>query len=157
MNQRVAHINLDTNNTLVIPSPKRLCLRIPLPDYVNSPIKYELNHNGETYQGFLDKNGEVDIELKQSSGEADFKIWPFGEAAEAVEWKLSLGLLPNIDSLQGVQARLNNLGMNAGLVDGIMGRQTRAALKRFQRKHGLQASGELEPKTRKVLLKAHGS
>lgn len=157
MNQRNANVNSDASNTLIIPTPKRLCIRIPLPSYVEPPVQYELNHEGTLYNGSLDKNGEIDIELEQSSGEASFKVWPYGKEADPVEWQLSLGMLPDIETLQGVQARLNSLGFKAGPVDGLMGKQTRTALVGFQQKHNLETNGKADQKTKAALVDAYGS
>lgn len=157
MNQRVAHINLDAINTLVVPTPKRLCLRVPLPGYVSVPVKYQLHHGGKSYEGFLDQQGGCDVQLAQASGDASFQVWPYGEQVEPVEWQLALGVLADGETLQGVQARLNNLGFNAGPVDGVMGRLTRAALIRFQEKHQLKTSGEADQNTKAALLDAYGS
>jgi peptidoglycan hydrolase-like protein with peptidoglycan-binding domain len=43
--------------------------------------------------------------------------------------------------VKALQQRLNKLGFNAGAVDGLFGNQTEAALKRFERKHGLKVDG----------------
>lgn len=61
--------------------------------------------------------------------------------------------LPPLDSLKGVQARLNRLGYHAGLVDGVAGPVTEAALTRFQREHGLAVTGQDDQPTRERLEK----
>lgn len=43
-----------------------------------------------------------------------------------------------------IQSALNTLGYNAGPVDGSFGRQTRAAIRRFQTENGYPATGRLE-------------
>lgn len=157
MNQRVAHINLDTANTLVVPTPKRLCLRIDLPKGITEPVKYLLVVDGESYKGTLNHQGEMNVELPPGSSTAEFNIWPFGEKADPFTWQLKLGQLPDIDSLQGVQARLNNLGFNAGPEDGLMGKLTRAALKRFQMANKLNIDGTPNEQTKTALIKAYGN
>jgi len=59
--------------------------------------------------------------------------------------------LPPLDKLEGVQARLNRLGYHAGLVDGVLGPVTEAALTRFQREHGLPVTGRDDDPTRDKL------
>lgn len=49
------------------------------------------------------------------------------------------------------QEHLSNLGYYQGKIDGIMGPKTRAAIKQFQREHGLKADGVLGPKTNRAL------
>lgn len=56
----------------------------------------------------------------------------------------------NITAL--LQERLNALGYNCGAVDGINGVKTQAAIKAFQRAHGLVADGIVGPKTWSKLL-----
>lgn len=50
-------------------------------------------------------------------------------------------------SLRDAQARLNELGYNAGLPDGAMGGKTTAALRAYQKDKGLAASGRLDAAT----------
>ena len=62
---------------------------------------------------------------------------------------------PDTYCISGVQARLNNLALNAGPVDGIRGPNTKAAIAAFQRTHGLvqdeiPGQGETQPKLRDV-------
>ncbi len=58
---------------------------------------------------------------------------------------------------QGVktlQGQLDKLGFNTGGQDGVFGRNTEQAVKRFQTKSGLEADGIVGPKTRDALKKA---
>ena len=50
------------------------------------------------------------------------------------------------------QTTLNNLGYNAGRVDGIFGAGTEAAVKQFQAAHGLLADGIVGPKSWAVMM-----
>ncbi len=52
------------------------------------------------------------------------------------------------------QEHLSNLGYYTGAADGVMGSQTKAAIKRFQREHGLKADGALGRKTVRALENA---
>ncbi len=56
-----------------------------------------------------------------------------------ITWKLQIGRLnpikekaPGTRCISGVQQRLNNLALNSGPVDGILGPNTKAAIKAFQ-------------------------
>ena len=51
------------------------------------------------------------------------------------------------EAVRTIQGRLKQLGLYAGDADGIWGDSTQAALERFQRDRGLQASGRLDPNT----------
>ncbi|HEY1219478.1 MAG TPA: peptidoglycan-binding domain-containing protein [Bryobacteraceae bacterium] len=78
-----------------------------------------------------------------------------GEEAEEV-YELRLGSLDPIESVTGVQARLNNLGYYCGQVDGIAGQLTRAAVREFQADHNLSATGKINEETRNALSGEHG-
>jgi len=55
---------------------------------------------------------------------------------------------PNIKQ---IQAALANAGFNPGAIDGRMGRQTRDAIRAFQRANGLTADGKVGKQTWKLL------
>lgn len=50
------------------------------------------------------------------------------------------------------QAALNTLGCDAGVVDGVMGRRTRSAIRCFQELEGLPRTGRLTEEDRQLLL-----
>lgn len=70
--------------------------------------------------------------------------------------RIALGHLDPVESVKGVQARLNNLGYDCGPVDGIVGTKTREAVRRFQAEHDLQVDGIAGPKTQKKLDEVYG-
>jgi hypothetical protein len=75
---------------------------------------------------------------------------------------LNVGALNPLDDVpdrgvSGAQARLNNLGFDAGPADGELGPRTADALRRFQHLHGLPPHGELDARTKAALKQAHGS
>lgn len=70
--------------------------------------------------------------------------------------KLVLGGLDPAHTVTGIQARLNNLGFHAGLVDGVVGPITRRAIRKFQASCGLRIDGIVGPKTRGALVEAYG-
>jgi phage tail tape-measure protein len=53
----------------------------------------------------------------------------------------------NSDTMRSVQQTLNNMGYNAGPVDGQLGPNTRDALMRFQQAQGLPQTGEPDSQT----------
>ncbi len=53
----------------------------------------------------------------------------------------------NPDQIRQLQQSLNDNGFDAGKVDGVFGPSTRAALRQFQSKAGLQPTGELDAQT----------
>lgn len=55
--------------------------------------------------------------------------------------------MQDAETVRKVQKQLNDRGMQAGPVDGILGPKTRAALQEFQRSQGLQGGGNLNQQT----------
>lgn len=153
---RNAHINLDATNTLVIPTPKSLTIRLPLPKGLQHPIKYCFKEATSTQEGILQPDGTLNLAQVSRSGEVTLEVWCFGENSDPLSWEFDLGALQSSDVMHGIQSRLNNLGYNAGPVDGLIGAQTRAATKAFQSDEGLVVDGEPGKKTQQALSRAHG-
>jgi hypothetical protein len=58
-----------------------------------------------------------------------------------------MGMQFGRDEIRQVQIMLNQKGFNVGEPDGVMGERTKSALIQFQRKQGLQASGQIDQQT----------
>lgn len=71
-----------------------------------------------------------------------------GRSGLEASWPTGLDLLTP-EEVRELQAGLNELGLEAGVVDGIAGRQTKAALQRFQALNGFVPDGY---PTRQMLL-----
>jgi ankyrin repeat protein len=56
------------------------------------------------------------------------------------------------DDVYQVQKRLSELGYDPGPIDGVWGKKTTLALKRFQRDNGLPVTGKLDERTRAELI-----
>ena len=59
-----------------------------------------------------------------------------------------MGLL----NAQRVQMSLKNAGVYQGPVNGLIGRRTQQAVKRFQKLRGFEPTGTVDPITRQALL-----
>ncbi|MCL1834155.1 MAG: peptidoglycan-binding protein [Leptospirales bacterium] len=79
-----------------------------------------------------------------------------GNLLETDEYIFNLGHLDPIDTISGIQGRLNNLGYNCGEEDGEIGENTINAIKGFQNKNGLSATGVLNDMTRKKIQEVYG-
>lgn len=56
----------------------------------------------------------------------------------------------SVNQVTRLQQKLNTTGADLK-VDGVMGSRTRSAIATFQRAHGLEASGQMNRKTREML------
>jgi len=54
--------------------------------------------------------------------------------------------------LKDIQVALKNAGFYQGNIDGRIGRQTREAIKAFQKANNLKADGKLNKRTRAALM-----
>jgi len=119
--------------------------------------KETMKDAGESTKDKLKDAGEA---TKEKSKEAGEKIKETGEKVKdkAVEIKDKtkekvVGDKDGMDKsghsakVRTAQQALADKGYNPGPVDGLMGPKTRAAVQEFQRKEGLEASGQLDMKT----------
>lgn len=72
-------------------------------------------------------------------------------------FELLLDEMPEVDTVEGVQERLNHLNYFVGRTDGELGRFTRQAVERFQRDHALPVTGRVDEATVARLREEHGA
>lgn len=79
------------------------------------------------------------------------------EEFDYISIQLNPAHLDPIDTVEGLQDRLTNLGYELKDVWGTLGHGTRDAIREFQQDVGLTQSGEMDTETRKRLLEQAGS
>ncbi len=134
--------------------PPRVKIRVNLEGCPLSGKPYRFRIEGETFSGNVDSDGYVEIPVQSTARHGTLTV---GEGNEAMYIDMDLGALNPVDTIMGVQQRLSNLGMEPGLLDGQLGPNTRAALRRFQQLNGLEPTGNLDRQTSQKLRDAHGS
>ncbi|WP_132995773.1 peptidoglycan-binding protein [Sporanaerobacter acetigenes] len=77
-------------------------------------------------------------------------VCPYSAKATTKSSKKSSTSTKSAD-IKKAQQKLNELGYNCGKADGVMGTNTKAAIKKFQKNKGLAVDGVLGPKTKKAL------
>lgn len=129
-------------------------LNLELRDSTGAPLAgrpYALTlADGSSREGTLDQDGCLSERLPHDCDRVTLQV-----AHRRIE--LELGELPPCDSILGAQERLNHLHYAIGEPDGVMGEATIAALRRFQRDHGLAETGVLDAMTIERLREEHGS
>ena len=133
--------------------PAKLRLRLLDQDQPRPHEPYTLEIDGLVFTGTTDSNGRLEHPLPGNARAGKLLVGP---ADAQDEYLLSLGHVDPVTSISGVQARLSNLGFDCGAPDGVLGPRTRAAIREFQRKHGLVESGAADQPTQKKLLNIHG-
>jgi len=124
--------------------PERLHLR--LFDHDHKPIankQYTLVVDDTEKTGVTTASGRVIASIPPDAREGRIIIADLG-----VDIELSLGALDPVTELTGVQARLNNLGYEAGSEDGEWSEALDAALRAFQEDQRLPVTGRLDDETR---------
>jgi N-acetylmuramoyl-L-alanine amidase len=115
-------------------------------------LDYTLEFAGGNAKGRTAGDGLIEQAVPASIKEATVEI-----ATLNLKLRLSCGTLDPVDAVTGAQVRLNNLGFDAGAVDGDLGPRSQDAIRRFQEAQGLTASGELDDQTRAKLVGEQGS
>jgi len=114
-------------------------------------VPYKLVVGGKTSEGSTDGSGMLKEPVPPGSGRGHLIL----DGKDVLP--LSFAALDPADSVSGVRQRLSNLGFAAGEGDGPMDGKTRAALRRFQKAHGLNETGEADAATKAKLEEVHGT
>lgn len=134
-------------------SPPRW-LNLELHDSTGSPLSYRTYSltlpGGERRQGSLDRDGCLHEQIPEGVERASLQV---GERL----FELDMSELPDTESVEGVQERLNHLNYFVGRTDGEEGRFTRMAVERFQRDQGLEVTGRVDAQTSKRLQEVYGA
>jgi N-acetylmuramoyl-L-alanine amidase len=128
------------------PSQVRVFMRDANEPWANEP--YTLVVDGKTFEGVTDANGGITVPARGDATTAILTI-------RGRQFSLQLGQMDPVFTVSGIQARLKNLGMYAGQVNGKLDDPTRAAIRTFQQKHGLTVSGEPDAEMRALLELIH--
>lgn len=134
--------------------PEKLNLQFRLEGKARAGLPYRLTIDGKVTRGELDGEGKLSQFLLPNARTGTLVL----EAKEGEEeYPLQLRHLDPVDTVTGLQARLQNLGLFAGEIDGAMSPATLDALHVFQRRSSLAETSELDPATRDALIAAHQS
>jgi hypothetical protein len=115
--------------------------------------RYEFEVSGKKIQGQTDENGRFQARVPAKEVEGKLTVWLLENDPEAsLSWPVKINALAPVTEISGVQARLNNLGFNAGPVTGQMNATTKAAIIEFQELLEYEEpNGELDQQTLEML------
>lgn len=132
-------------------------LKLKLVDRNGKPLanrEYRLTLGKETRVGKTNGDGLLEAEL--GAGQSDVQL-----EMEGVSRRIRVGHLNPMsqtpdNGISGVQARLRNLGYDAGNVDGVWGPRTEHAIKAFQHDHGEKETGIIDADLIRAITREHG-
>jgi N-acetylmuramoyl-L-alanine amidase len=116
---------------------------------------FELTVGDRKAQGTVPDDNVIAADIPLGSDSGELKVWLSDDPEVIASWTLKIGHLDPITEVTGVQARLNNLGYDAGNVDGSEDEDLDAAVAAFQDDVGLEPSGEIDDDVRAALDQAH--
>jgi N-acetylmuramoyl-L-alanine amidase len=135
------------------------CVRLWLQDEEGNSLEgaaFRLEVGRRVQEGQVGADGLVELNIDPQEESGVLIVCLDESTPEAtMTWHLGLGRLDPLDTISGVQARLNNLGFNSGPVDGIDGPLTQTAVRRFQEQYGLHVDGVAGPETQAKLEELH--
>jgi hypothetical protein len=133
--------------------PSKLLLRLLDDNEPRANTPWTLDADGLQFTGTTDDDGNLAVPIRGSARVALLRV---GHPGDEDTYELDLGEVEPIETQSGVAARLENLGyMTNGRAS--QDQATADALKAFQSRHRLRATGQIDPETRERLLAEHGS
>jgi hypothetical protein len=154
--RREASIPIDRRSRFVlrgVPAKLHLEVRDDGQAVVDAP--YIVTVDGQLHVGATDDAGAIDLSISPAAQRASVEvILPDGDV---IAYELGLGQLRPITELDGIRARLDNLGFDCLGERGPLGQNTQAAIERFQAAHDLELTGEPDAATQAKLEAEHGS
>jgi N-acetylmuramoyl-L-alanine amidase len=136
-------------------------LKVKVAEHFGPPLKgrpYTLKIGDNLLKGNVPDSGIIEHNIPVGLPEVELRVFAAGakNKESCYHWVLKIGHLDPVDTISGIQARLNNLGFYAGPVDGEDNPTTRTAVRQFQRAHKLLVDEVAGPKTQQKLKEVYG-
>ncbi len=121
-----------------------------------SDKKYELKIGEDTLEGNTDGSGFLEHEIPADASRGTLNVFTDDENLKVVTWEVAFGHLDPHDTDEGAKGRLKNLNFYFGEVNSTVDDEpAKRAIKEFQKKNGIDESGELDDTTRSRLQSKH--
>ena len=134
--------------------PYKLRLKLTVDGKPRADTPYVIEIDGQASRSQTTAQGYVEVPLPPGAKRGRLTV---GDGASKIVYTLELAGLSPANSIDGVQARLYNLGFDAGEPTGRMAPLTTDAIRRFQKAQGLEVSGVPDQATCDKLRQVHGS
>lgn len=119
-----------------------------------SGVAYVLTVDGVETRGSTDGEGWVKASISPTARQGTLTLTG-EESGEEESYEVQLGHLDPVDTIEGAQTRMKQMGAYFGTVTGTMSRAFVASLKAFQSSRGLKVTGELDDSTQAALRESH--
>lgn len=151
----------EREHTFVLEVPT-IEIKLRVVDHAHRPLtgkKYRLEHEQQRWEGTLGDDGTFAHLLPAAAHTATLRVWLHdkdddGDDEGDLVYPLSIGGLDPHDELTGVQMRLEALGYSV-TATGQLDERTAQALRAFQKKAGLDITGEPDAATQEELRRIH--
>lgn len=122
--------------------------------------RYALRLRGRPESGgTTDADGTIRGRVPMSTTQVAVSVWLYdNDPEDTPSWQVTLELdqLDAVSSVRGVQARLQNLGLYRGPIDGQPRPALDAAVREFRSMEGLEETSEIDDDFREALLDTYG-
>lgn len=112
---------------------------------------YVFKLDGTIHKGKTDADGVLEMGIPPGARGGVITMVETGE-----EFEVALGSLHPIDTIQGIQQRLENMGLPCADPPGEWGESTAQSLRTYQELHGLEVTGDPDATTLQHLHETHG-
>jgi hypothetical protein len=132
--------------------PAVLRLRLLDQDKPLAGLAYVLAYAGREITGTTDAEGKLEVYVPPDMPAATLRV---GEGDEEYVYELAPRTLNPWRDVDGIQARLSNLGYYRGPINGQLDAATVAAIEQFQRQRSIEVTGQADETTTAALMDAH--
>ncbi|MDR0701720.1 MAG: peptidoglycan-binding protein [Azoarcus sp.] len=120
-------------------------------------VPYRVEFGNESHVGKVGEGGIIDVKRPWNAKTAKVIVYAFGKENQGIEWFINLDhKMENYMTPKGIQSRLKNLGFYPREINGVLGLETEAAVRRFKEAQKVPASSNVDNRLRVMLLNQHG-
>jgi len=135
------------------PSRFRLQVMLAGKPRVDKPYQIWVDEKSPALEGVTDAEGMIDVPIPGNARSLRIAV---GSPGYEMYYHFVLGALEPLDTIRGIQHRLFNLGWGYVQINGKLDEMTQEAIREFQMRNGLDATGEPDSATSSALRDAHG-